>query len=318
MPRILGLLVSLATLTICLPAEAQVRSKAPGRIGIGSGSGRPGGTLLNRKNTLIRRSARPAVAPAPRPIIAPTVAPLPNLDQGDFVRSVGPNTGFILSGTVNGRPLVVGRHGLGTLHAGRYYPGSRYPFLDWYGHRYSDALVYNQPVPVIGYQYQVPIATGLPQAFAEPAPPPPTEMDLARSAMHDGSVDEAIERLRSYLDEHDTDAEAMRLLALALFDARRIEESVAMLAMAYETEPSLASRSLATGTLEGGEMDLRRRVRRAVQYANKPGASSSAWLMVVVLMQAEQRDSLAGSMLDRAEIVGLAEPVVEEFRTALR
>lgn len=154
-------------------------------------------------------------------------------------------------------------------------------------------------------------------AAAQAAQPPQlTELEQAELALAVGDSDEAVQLFQAYVDTHEETPEVVRSLALALFEAGRIEEAVATMALAYEREPSLAARPVEPMELEGDDTEMLDRVRRAVRYAHKV-KTGSAWLTVAVLMQAQERDRVAMTMAERAKDAGLAEPVYNEFRVAL-
>ena len=108
----------------------------------------------------------------------------------------------------------------------------------------------------------------------------------------------------------------MRLLALALLAGGKADEGVALMALAYEGDTSLALRSMDDGVL-GTPRALRDRLNRTVTYAGKVG-SASAWLTVAVLMQAEGREETAQKMIDRAQAAGLNAQVAADMELALR
>ncbi|MCC6661742.1 MAG: hypothetical protein IT437_12750 [Phycisphaerales bacterium] len=156
-------------------------------------------------------------------------------------------------------------------------------------------------------------------------PPPPREQppalenlsprELGALALRTGEPEAAIEAYRKHLDESPEDADAMRRLGVAMIDARKIRDGVAMIALAYRTDPRLCGKELPR-TLVGGAADLRTLVNRASIYANTTG-SASAWLAMAVLAQAEGRDHVAARMVERARDAGLDPALADKFIAAL-
>lgn len=195
-------------------------------------------------------------------------------------------------------------------------------FFDWWDRDYGAPALYYAG-------YADPFAAGAPTyaqqvaaqqaaaAAAEAAQPPQlTELEQADLALALGDAEEAVLRYQAYADTHEESAEVVRSLALALFESGRIEESAATMALAYERDPALASSPVEASALEGDESEMGDRVQRAVRFAHKV-ETSSAWLTVAVLMQAQERNRVAMTMADRAKDAGLSEPVYNAFRAAL-
>lgn len=172
--------------------------------------------------------------------------------------------------------------------------GSYDPYLD------------RQPV----YYYQPPPR--------EPAPPadPPTARELGDFALSVGEPEAALEAYRKHLDESPEDAEVMRRLGVAMMDARNVRDGVAMIALAYRTDPRLAARPLPQGLFGDSAGDLRTLVNRASIYANTTGIAS-AWLAMTVLTQAEGRTDVATRMVERARDAGLDPELADKFVAAL-
>lgn len=162
-------------------------------------------------------------------------------------------------------------------------------------------------------------------ARGNPAPVPPPAVDpdagltvLERAAkrLHEGRPDEAVVLLRSYTDAYPNEPEAARTLALALLDARRTKEGVAVMALVYERNPALAWTPIAPDAV-GQQRELRDLVVRAVEFGHRTN-SSSAWLTVAVLMQGEGREDPAFKMIERAGTLGLDADVSKAMRIALK
>jgi tetratricopeptide (TPR) repeat protein len=153
---------------------------------------------------------------------------------------------------------------------------------------------------------------------AQAAQPPrePTLLERADAMLMYGEAKAAAQAYRKYLEDVPDDAAAMRSLAIALLAQRRFDESIAVLAMAYEKEPRLA-RTPIDPAFFGEPSALRRQVNAAVTYANRVNSGSS-WLLVAALMQAEGRDDVALRMATRARETGLRENVASEFADVLK
>jgi hypothetical protein len=159
---------------------------------------------------------------------------------------------------------------------------------------------------------------GQPQP-AQPAVDPDaglTDPQKAVRRLHDGKPDEAIVLLRPYADAHQEDPAAARLLAVALLDARRTKEGVAVMALLYEHNPALANTPVA-GDVVGPERELRDLVVRVVEYGHRTN-TASAWLTAAVLMQGEGRAEPALRMIERADTLGLDTEVSKAMHAALK
>ncbi len=194
-------------------------------------------------------------------------------------------------------------------------------YYNWWDDNYTPPLIYAgyaDPYVTTGQTYAQQMAAQ--QAAEEAAqlaqPPTLTELEQADLALALGEPEEAVRRYQQYASDHDESADVVRSLGLALFEAGRIDEAFATMALAYEQDPTLASRPVAASALEGGEAKMLDRVRLAVRHAHKL-KTGSAWLTVAVLMQAQERDRVALTMAERARDAGLAEPIYDQFRSAL-
>lgn len=197
------------------------------------------------------------------------------------------------------------------------YPITSYynsPFLYAYdnGYRYDPAYY---PSVVYGPAYTPAAPAPQPQPAPQTPAVEPTTLERAEAALAFGYPKEAVLALREHLRDHPTDSRATRLLAMALFEDRRVEEAVAVNAMAYENDPTLAWQRIHPDTFTT-DRSLRARVESAVVYANRV-KTASAWLFVVTLMQAEGRDAVAAKMLDRAKQLGLKPAVADELALSL-
>lgn len=336
-----------------IPSVQGVQSKAPSPIGVGRR-----GTLLNRTGTLLPPSPmvqpRPGVPHTPRPIVT---APSGGLQRPIAVGpgSVAvPNTvagpsgsGLTVDGSYTGDRFKLRFHvGSGytaypwwrswdyaRVAYGRYYRSSNfrywYPWVYGYNYRscrtcYDDydgygyrPVVYGQIDPFImsGAASQAILAALAQQAVSPPREP--TVLERADALLAMGEARAATEAYRRYLEDVPDDAAVMRSLALALMADRRFDESVAVLAMAYQKSPRLARTPIDPALLADDAASLRRLVNSAVGYANRV-RSGSAWLLAAVLVQAEGRDAVALSMVERGRDLGLSDEVAAELAAVLK
>ncbi len=208
-------------------------------------------------------------------------------------------------------------------------PGHTHPHYPHYP-RYGYRGYYGYPYSYIAYRYYYPIygPTGfvdpyLAYAAAAPRAPEPvepvrelTDLEKADVALREGDAEEAVRLYRAHLDETPDDAKAMRGLAMALIDDDEIDQACAVMALAYETDPKLATRPIDKDLIHGEKRELRRRVGNVVAHAHR-AKTSSAWLTVAVLMQVQDKDDRAMEMVRRATALGLREDVSKAMMGAL-
>ncbi|MBX3357990.1 MAG: hypothetical protein KF745_06135 [Phycisphaeraceae bacterium] len=329
----------------------QPRVSMPGPIKDLGGTRATGGTGFGiaRKGSLLTRDKTLLPPPPPTsrryPVVGPSRGPVGGGVVVDRGTGVALGTGTVGTGSVSvvqsqldaqfaGNPTI-------RLHAGapvadfgsyrrRVWPvwssGGQWSWTGaagcgprWCGTDYVD---YG---PVVSYAEGVPYAAGVqytastqPQAAPPPEPPPPvepTDFDHGVEALRDRDPEAAIGFIKSFLNQNADDTGAMRVLAFALLDANHPADAAAMMALAYDRDPSLAVYPLNAGAVVGDE-HLRKLLLRAVAYANNVDTASS-WLTVIVLMQAEGRDSVARNMLKRAKDRGLAPRIAGELEASL-
>ena len=206
------------------------------------------------------------------------------------------HNGHLVSVFRSGTGLGYYRYGFGYSYQNSYYP-------------YVDGSYYSTPGTSV--QPQLPPPSAGPPEQVEP----PTAEDIAAYELRYGDADDAVDLYRKILRDEPQDAVSMRRLAVALLKDRRFEEGVAMMAMAYRTDALLSDETL-SGYLFDDEKELRRLLQKCVIHANRTKLAS-AWLTVVVMMQAEDRDDRALKMVDRASEAGLDRVVVDSLRRAL-
>lgn len=173
-------------------------------------------------------------------------------------------------------------------------------------------------------------------APAGSTPPDAAQADDPKSRgmalLRERAFDRAVVALRQHVNAHRDDTETLRTLAMALLCADRVEDAAATLRLAYRLDAGLAeagepgtspsTNTLATIPVDPSDFGASAREWRdlvavATRHAHAQGGAS-AWLMVAVLMQAEGRTRLAGTMLDRAAAAGLDPEIVAPLQAELR
>ena len=167
-----------------------------------------------------------------------------------------------------------------------------------------------------GSQLAMPAPSTAPGGQASTPPEPPTPLETARWSISDLDYEWATEAYRAHLDDHPDDFQAMAELVVALAGTGRLDDAAAMVRMAYERDPGLANEPV-NERISLRKSELRKLVTRAVRFAHDRD-SASAWLLVSVLMQAEDRDSVGLRMLDRSIKRGLPRNVADPLAAALR
>lgn len=153
-------------------------------------------------------------------------------------------------------------------------------------------------------------------AAAEPAPLPPTTLEIADAWLAEGDPTQAAAAYLEHIETATEDGGAVRSLALAVLMAGRPEQATELVVRAYLLDPTLVDRPIDPGALPRGDSTLRELVRDAVKHANR-FPSAEAWLMTAVLMQGEGRHGVAMRMLDRAKRAGLDAGLATGLRTAM-
>ncbi len=206
---------------------------------------------------------------------------------------------------------------------GRYYPPVTYSGDRWYVRTYPSRY-WGWPTYYSYDWYWGPIDGQPSSAYypqTEPGSPgaaPTVELtgvELGMALLEAGVLEGAISELRAHLAEDPEDYAAMRVLGAALIENREARDGFAMIRMAYGSDPTLAETRL-DGRLFASVSRLRDVVRDAVRAAHRE-PSSSAWLSVAVLMQAEGRDPVALKMIQRAKDHYLSEEIALAMEAAL-
>lgn len=145
---------------------------------------------------------------------------------------------------------------------------------------------------------------------------PLSALEVARLEMSIGNPEVAIEAYRSHISVFPDDWLAVRELGLALIRFGRRGDGVAMVGYAHSMDPQLAWDVVPDTLFEQDPGELRDAVVDVVGWGHR-NPSSSAWLTVAVLMQAEGRDRPALKMIERAEGYGLDPAVGQAMRSVL-
>lgn len=144
----------------------------------------------------------------------------------------------------------------------------------------------------------------------------PTSFERAAASLQDGDAPAAIKTLEGLLSVDPDDAEAVRLLGLALLRHGKVADGITRLYESYRTDPSLASSPMDPACLKGGVSDLRDIAQRVVTIANK-SRDPDASIVAAALFQAQSKPDAARRMLDKAREKGLKSAVLTEFDLAL-
>ncbi len=193
-----------------------------------------------------------------------------------------------------------------------------WPYYPWY---YSYGSYLNT-YPIDGYYTQTADYSLLYPQLTQPQPQPQepapelTSLQRAQLFMQADALDAAIEAYRDHLENDPEDVESMRALGLAMLEDNRFEDGVAMIALAYRTDPLLARvpLNLASLGIDGRRYDNLH--SRVLNFAARTD-SASAHLARSVLLQAEGEVRGAIRVLQRAEKAGLAAEILDALRREL-
>jgi len=112
--------------------------------------------------------------------------------------------------------------------------------------------------------------------------------------------------------------EAIRMLGLAMIADGQVDEGAAKITEAYALDPALASTPIDERLFPAGaRFDVRDLVRKVSVRANRTNAPE-AWFALGVLMQAEDRDSVALDMVLKASSAGLDQSIISPMADSLR
>ncbi|MCW5766651.1 MAG: hypothetical protein KIT68_11830 [Phycisphaeraceae bacterium] len=175
---------------------------------------------------------------------------------------------------------------------------------------------YSQPDPFVTSGAARSAPAGRPAAVIE-VRKPLTLAERGDLHMQESALGSAIDSYREYLASSDTDASVMRRLAVALLEQNKVVEAVAMLAMAYDSDPDLAATPLDLSALGLNKVKrFEQLLARANIYAART-RTASAILLQTALLQGAGRTDAARRTLDRAIEAGLEARVADRFRDAL-
>lgn len=317
MPRLASPILAAAALAAMTAAvSAQVRAGA--------------GTPISRTGTLLPAApARPAFAPGPAPsvVIAPPSDGFlsPGAAVGDAacdgafidgrrgffdssgltVRGAFTDDHFRLRFRVGGatgllrrdnicRPVVV-NPGFVYWGLNNWYWSRGGEPVGWYGGAVDPALTGYTPRPAPAPEPQEPLSN----------------RELGDAALRANRADWAAVAYREHLKENPGDAEVKRLLGVALIARRAMNEGVALVALAYREDPTLAERPLADDLL-GDRLRLRSLIDRASGHARRVNTASS-WLAMAALVQAQGKPDVAAKLVERARAQGLDATVADRL-----
>lgn len=228
----------------------------------------------------------------PTPPAAPASSPAPETRvrvRGDYYYPVGP-----------GNSRIIFRGGRG--YYGRYSWSRDYRYYRRYDTPDTSTLI------ELARRYD-PELIG-----ADPNAEPPTARELGERALRAGRYDIAITEFAAAADEEQRDEadseqpsrQAKRLLGIAHAADKQFELAGQHLTEAFETDPGLRTLPIRGEDLFPDGLELNSIVSRAVGHAHR-SPSYNAWFTVAVLMQAQGKNDLANTMIERAEAARAAE-----------
>jgi hypothetical protein len=131
-----------------------------------------------------------------------------------------------------------------------------------------------------------------------------TPLDIASEALWIGDWKAAEAALQAHMKDHPIDWDVSRVLALVLLANRQAAQGVAVMAQAYEQDPTLAERAIDVSTFKGGATKVRELFNAAFAHAQRV-KSGSAFLTAAVIAQAEGRPEVARRIVSRGLEFGL-------------
>lgn len=143
---------------------------------------------------------------------------------------------------------------------------------------------------------------------ADPNAEPPTARKLGEAALRAGEYERAItefaeatqEEVAESGDGEQSNRQAQRLLGIAYAAAKQFDQAGTQLTEAYEADPNLRTLPIRGDDLFPSGLELNSIVSRAVGHAHRH-PSYNSWFTVAVLMQAQGKNDLANTMIERAE-----------------
>lgn len=263
-------------------------------------------------------------------------------DGGNFGFSSG--SGFSFRGDVTtsdfrGRLVINDLTGAVYPRYPRYYRGYGHP---WYWYPGSDRAEWYHRMVIAGEFINLdpnlqPGGTNTNPAQPAQAPSPTTQsptqpmptsapvveplkaLDRGVWLMRLGEYKDATEAFREHLDDQPRDVVVMRLLGAAQIANKQQPDGVAMIALAYMLDPTLAYRSLSEdlGEDRAGQRAMTRVSEMAVAWAQKTG-TGSAWLAAVIALQGQDKIPAAKRLLQRSIENGVEARITDEMKKALK
>ncbi len=209
------------------------------------------------------------------------------------------------------RRWVIGPYGWIFYEGG----GCWYPGDSWWSDRYGNRVTIQGVADNYG-QTLAGQSDRAKKAAEEAARGPANDRERAEWALRGGDAKGAVEYAKRHLQSERDDAEATRVLAVALIVSGNAPDASAVAGRAYAMDPTLTSRPIDRSLLDGTHASVSELVQRAVREAQR-NRSASAWLLASVLAQAEGRDSAALGMLEKARGEGLDSKIADRLSEAL-
>lgn len=162
--------------------------------------------------------------------------------------------------------------------------------------------IWPYPDPLLSTYYTPPAPAAQPDP-ATAGQPQPTLLEQAEILMGYEHFEDAVAAYREHLSERSDDAEALRMLAVALVLDRRPREAGEAMLAAYRMNPALADNPvvLPPGL---GPSDLASAANRAIEHAQRT-RTAPAWLAAAVLTQARDKPAVARNFAKSAKAAGL-------------
>lgn len=270
----------------------------------------------------------------------PSKPRIPDWNDG-VIGHIGTGTGLSVNGRWSGDDWRLNVHlGSGLHHNDGCFPINDCRPIDCFPsicypsrfHRFGftsvDALFWGYPPVQLGYSaygYDPRWYSGQTQAAPQPQvpivvaePEPKTALEKGRYRLKREEPDLAVKHYQEHLKEFPHDTEVMRELGVALLDAGRIAEGVALIREAYTANPTLADTRIDPALLgPDGDDRLAALVRAVSGFANR-NEGASAWLTVTVLMQGQERDRVALANMVKGVKAGLEDAIAQPLGDALR
>lgn len=141
------------------------------------------------------------------------------------------------------------------------------------------------------------------------------EIDKAEIAMKQGEWRLAVKNYRDHIELAPSDADAVRMMGVALVLDGAVGEGVMSIALGLERDPSLGKSPIPTSAFER-EYDLRHATSLVMNYAAR-ARTKEAYLASSMLKFSEGAKDVARRMLDRAAAAGLSAEIEAPLREAL-